>query len=190
MSCRAPRIDFSVLIAGVFLIGCAVSAPIAKVGDAQPALQAPTDRHTEAIRVDRPMVVGFFPYFTQADIDADEGLQSALEHFRYAIEDTAECLEASAIPVKAVYAESIVFENGDRRSEVDLRELSNESVGCAFVAPDKDTRFVHAWAGPSSLILLCPAAASLYFSVPQCCPPGWKCCPDGNVIGDEYPCPG
>jgi hypothetical protein len=92
--------------------------------------------------------------------------------------------------VRAVYANEIVFENGDRRSTLDLHELSNESVGCAFMAPGREPKIVRATAGPSSLVLLCPAAASLYFVIPECCPEGWKCCPDGNVVGAEYPCPG
>ena len=62
---------------------------------------------------------------------------TALEHFSYALSDTSRCLKARGIEVRAVYADEIVFEDGDRRTKLDLREISNETIGCAFVAPGK-----------------------------------------------------
>lgn len=182
MLCRPRMVQVSVL-ASALLIGCG----------ARPSPPGPDERgaeRSEAIQVDRAQVVGFFPDVSEAEVEADQGTQSALEHFGYALEDTEKCLRPSGIPVRAVYANEIVFEDDGRRTVLDLRELSNESVGCAFVAPTREPKFVRATAGPSSLMLLCPAAASLYFSAPECCPKGWKCCPDGNVVGAEHPCPG
>lgn len=170
------------VLASALMVGCAArpSPPETAVSGAG---------RSEVIQVDGPQVVGFFPDVSEAQVEADRGTQSALEHFGYALEDTAKCLRPSRIPVRAVYASEIEFVHDGRRSVLDLRALSNDSVGCALLAPAREPTFVRATAGPSSLIVLCPAAASLYFSAPECCPEGWKCCPDGNVVGAEHPCP-
>jgi hypothetical protein len=135
---------------------------------------------TQVIEVHGPMAVGFFPNVGQAELDADEGARSALEHFGYAVEDMTKCLDPKGIPVQAVQAELLIFQDGARRSELSLRHVSNESVGCYLVAPSREPKIIRATAGPSSLVILCPAAASFYFGIPECCPDGFKCCPNGS----------
>lgn len=160
------------------LIGCAVHSE-------------QSGEHSELIQVDRAQVVGFFPKIKDDQIEAGQGTQSALEHIGYALEDMKKCLRKLGVPVRLVRADTIIFDGGGPRPVVlDLRELTNESFGCALAAPNREPRIVRASAGASSLIVLCPAAASSYFSVPECCPEGWKCCSDGTVVGEEYRCPG
>ena len=190
MSCRLIQIAPGTVGLVALLTACAPRIPPAEARNREPGKEAWAGLSTVAIRIDRPMVVGFFPNVTQAEIDADDSLQSAVEHFISALQDTAKCMEASGIPVPAACADRIIFREGNSRSEVSLNELSNESIGCAMLAPNRKPRLVRASAGPSSLILLCPAAASLYFTIPACCPQGFKCCPDGNVVGEDHPCEG
>jgi hypothetical protein len=43
-------------------------------------------------------------------------------------------------------------------------------LGCVLIAPGRRGQVVFATMGPSSLVHHCPAAASEYFSIPECCP--------------------
>jgi hypothetical protein len=175
------------------LLACSV------VGCAERRVEAPTDHAksqgeqtsaTQVIEVHGPMAVGFFPIVTQAGVDADDEVRSALEHFGCAIEDMTKCLRPKGIPVQAVQAEAVIFNDGDRRRQLSLWKISNESVGCYLIEPGRDPKIVRATAGPSSLVVLCPAAASMYFDIPECCPQGFRCCPDGSVVDEAYPCDG
>jgi len=89
----------------------------------------------------------------------------------------AKCLRPRGIPVRAVQGALIVFENGSRREEMIL------GVGCYLTAPGREAKIVRALAGPSSLVVLCPAAASVYFGAAECCP-------NGTVLSDEFRCEG
>jgi hypothetical protein len=163
------------MLVSALWIGCRTDAPSGQT-------------HTETIRVERELVVGFFPHVADEQVAASEGLRSALEHFGYALHDTSKCLEERGIEVRAVHADEIVFEDGDRRTSLDLREVSNDSIGCAFVAPGKEPEVVKAAAGPSSLIATCPATASIYFGIPACCPEFLTCCADGTLMAEEAEC--
>lgn len=165
------------------LTGCAAQLPSSSTASEIGA-------RSEVVQVDRAQVVGFFPRVRRSEVEGDPGAESALEHFAYALAETEKCLRRREIPVRIVYADSIVFEGVHPRSVLELREFSNENIGCAFVAPGREPEFVRASMGSSSLGLLCPATAVSYFAVPECCPEGWKCCPDGSAVDKEYPCPG
>ena len=144
----------------------------------------------KVVEVHGPIAVGFFPFVTNEEASRDHEVGEAMAHFSFALQDLAECLKPSGIPVQAVYADSVVFLSGNKRDVLALRRNSSESVGCYFVAPGRQPKVVIGETGPSSLVVLCPAAASLYFSLPSCCPQGVRCCPDGRVIDKSYSCDG
>src|SRR5262245_13742937 len=101
---RLTQIAPGAVVLAALLSACAGRIPPGEARN-RVGVEAWAGLNTEAIRIDRPMVVGFFPNVSQAEIDADDGLQSAVEHFVSALEDTANCMEASGIPVRAVYAD-------------------------------------------------------------------------------------
>ena len=165
-----PEIGVLLLAAGVLACACVAA------------------KGTRVVSVRSPVAIGFFPIV--ADEDRDEGVDSAAEHFTYAVSDMTKCLQKKGIPVQVVEARNVVIENGGKRSVLDLTSVSNESIGCYLVAPNRKPMIVRATAGASSLMVLCPSAASVYFNVPDCCPSGWRCCPDGGVVDEAYECPG
>jgi hypothetical protein len=116
---------------------------------------------TKTIRVQGPMVVGFFP------VHSYEGLE---EHFVFAIEDTAQCLTHKNIPVQVVYADTLIIENGAVRDKLILNQDSPEGMGCYFVAPEREPNVVNAIMGGSSLRYGCMGAAAAYFDEPACNP--------------------
>jgi hypothetical protein len=136
------------------------------------------------------MVVGFFPIISGEERDKDGSLGAAVEHFRMAMTDVANCLRQAAIPVAVLQAKRLIVENGPQREELPLGAVSNEAIGCYFVAPNRSAKIVRATAGPSSLTVLCPAAAATYFDVPGCCPHGFRCCADGRILDEPYRCDG
>lgn len=139
---------------------------------------------TAVVEVRAPMVVGFFPALSGKALGSDQGTASALDHFYQALADTAECLEPAGVEVRGVLADRIVFRDGRKESELPLVAGSNESVGCYLVAPGREPQIVRAKAGPSSLIILCPAVSSMYFEAPSCCPAGFTCSPEGLTVGE------
>jgi hypothetical protein len=147
-----------------------------------------TARDARVILVRSPLAIGFFPIVT--DENRGEDVDSAAEHFTYAVGDMARCLQPKGIPVQIIEAKSMVIENGAARSALNLAPVSNESIGCYLVAPNREPMIVRAIAGASSLMALCPSAASVYFNVPECCPSGWRCCPDGTAVDESYECAG
>lgn len=181
MLSRTPMTTISVLAAAL-LGACAHELALQRMDEARAG-------RSHVVVVDRARVVAFVPDLLEAQAEIEPGLQSALEHFGYAIAATDKCLRPHGIPVDAVYANEIVFEDGGRRFVVDLGGSTNESMGCAFVAPGRAPTIVRATAGPSSLVSLCPATAASYFSIPACCPEGWQCCSDGTVVDVDLPCP-
>jgi hypothetical protein len=165
----------------------ALTKAMAASAESSKALRS-EEHPVERIEVQGPLAVGFFPKIAQVELDADEGARSALEHLGYAVEEMSKCLRPRGISVQAVQTELLIFQNGASRTELSLRDASNEIVGCYLVAPRREPKIIRATAGPSSLVILCPAAASLYFGVPECCPDGFECCRDGRVVDAAYEC--
>jgi len=142
------------------------------------------------IVVTEPTLIAFFPPASDAKLAASAGLASALDHFGYAYHLTQTCLADSKVTVLLHRALRLSVQTDGRIDEHDLSRNDNESLGCYLAAPAKMPKVVFASAGPSSLIILCPAAAATYFDVPSCCPDGFKCCPDGSVKDESATCDG
>ena len=184
-----PKRTAHLILAGLFFsaaVGCVerrVEIPNDSVqNETRPATT------TRVIEVHKPMAVGFLPMVTQADVNADESLRSALEHLAYAIDDMTKCLRPEGISVQTVRAELLIFQDATRREEVPLRGRSDENVGCYLVEPNRPPKIIRTTTGPSSLVVLCPAAASVYFGIPKCCPRGFRCCFDGRVLDQADTC--
>lgn len=144
----------------------------------------------DVIQVTRPMLIGFFPEVSEAQLNEIQGAASALDHWSYALQKTEQCLGGTDVKVSHVRASLLKIENGNALDQLDLSEPSNNTIGCYLAAPGRAPVVVYASAGPSSLLVLCPAAASGYFEVPSCCPDGFRCCPDGRMIDVELRCEG
>ena len=147
--------------------------------------QVPPSEST-VISVRAPIAIGFFPLVSPTEVS--EGVELAAEHFSYAISDLSSCLDPSGIAVEIVEAKVLVVDNGGNRDIIDLAARSNESIGCYLVAPGRQPMIVRAEGGASSLTIRCPSAAAVYFEVPDCCPEGFICCPDGNPVYDGSEC--
>ena len=143
-------------------------------------------RDLRVVSVGAPIAIGFFPLVPPTEMS--EGIESAAEHFSFAISDLSSCLEPSGIQVEVVESKSLLIDNPGNRDVVDLSALSNESIGCYLVAPGRQPMIVRADTGASSLVIRCPSAAAVYFNVPECCPQGWTCCPDGSPIDEGSEC--
>jgi hypothetical protein len=177
---------------GAVLFVVVTSVAPAGTGSDIPAVPDASDngQQTEVIEVDGPLLVGFFPVVTGAGTTGNGAVESALEHFDWALETARQCLQSTGVNVREVHAQVVVVHNRGSRDQLSLAGTGNDSIGCYLVAPGRQAHIVRASAGPSSLIVLCPAAASVYFDVPQCCPDGFRCCPDGSVRDESIECDG
>ena len=178
------------LVALLTAVLCACSH--SRTLDRQPAMQpgATVPLQSRFVDVIGPTVVGFFPAYPEGAIQTDPGLASGLEHFQFAMADTARCAELAGVKVLVVVADSVLIRNGKQEETLQLKEIVPENAGCYLVAPGKGPRIVRGGAGTSSLVQRCPAAAAVYFDIASCCPPGIRCCPDGRVVGDTLSCDG
>lgn len=173
---------------GFLAVSCAGDAS-SSGGDSASVAASGQARQVEVIEVDEPLLIGFFPV-VPAEARGDAAVASALEHLAWVMAEAEECLRSAHVEVREVHARALVFENQGTRDELHLDSLSNDSMGCYLVAPGRPAQIVRASAGPSSLLVLCPAAAASYFDVPGCCPDGFLCCPDGRLNIEGYECNG
>jgi hypothetical protein len=171
-------------------LAVAVATSIAIPASAEPGNEPSSKpaRKEAVVQITAPVLFGFFPPVSDAELDSNEGLASALEHFEWALEKSQGCLAGKGVEVRAVYADRVTIENREAREHLEVGGTSRDDIGCYLAAPGRSARVVRATMGPSFLVSGCPAAASLYFSVPECCPRGMRCCPSGNVIDEEFTC--
>jgi len=145
---------------------------------------------SDVLEIVGPTAIGFFPAYEESRVATDPGLASGLEHFEFAMADLSRCVEPAGVKVQVVVAGSLRVRDGEQMEELPLEEVVPENAGCYLVAPGRPPRIVRGRAGTSSLVQLCPAAASVYFDIASCCPAGFRCCPDGEVIDETTSCDG
>jgi len=138
-----------------------------------------------AIKVSGPLVVGFFPASGASlgefnGSDEDSPLVAAKDHLKWALDNVKTCMGSKGVEVREVYANRLSVDNQGKADSFDLIESSGESIGCYIVAPGRAPAIVRAGDESTSLVLACQASASVYFSMPECCPEGLVCCPDGT----------
>ena len=122
------------------------------------------------IHVTQPMIVGFFPPSTDAELQSDDGRSEGINHLRFAIEDAVKCILDSGKRVEAtiVMASALVIEQDSSRRRIRLSRRWPESVGAYLLAPGKRPRGVVASSYPSLLgATLLPQAAG-YFMAEKC----------------------
>lgn len=124
---------------------------------------------TERIVVERPTIVGFFPAVTESDVEADAGVNSALEHWEWALENAQRCFGPKGVHVQAVLADKVVIETDGQIVEAVPRLGATADIGYYLLAPGRAPELVMGPA-PSSLLYFLPKAASEYFAVPECAP--------------------
>lgn len=146
---------------------------------------SPTSR---PVVVSGPTVIVFSPAATDAQLATDDGLASSLDHLGKALGQTEQCLAGSPVTALMFRGNRLSVETSRGVDAFDLSASDNSSIGCYLSAPGKASRTIFASAGASSLIVLCPAAAAAYFGIPACCPNGFTCCEDGEVVDEASRC--
>lgn len=121
------------------------------------------------VDVTSPLVVGFFPPFTEAEKEDDDGgIGEVLSHVGFALEDIANCYDNKAAEYRLEETRSITLRDKGRVRRIQLSRRWDRAVGILMVAPGRDPRIVFASAGPSSLQYLGPEAAFHYFGAKNC----------------------
>ena len=68
----------------------------------------------DTITLSGPLVLGYFPPVTQAQVDSDESLASALSHVEFALDDARKCLPKDSVAVDLAFATTLVVLDGDQ----------------------------------------------------------------------------
>lgn len=121
------------------------------------------------ISIDRPTVIGFFPPTTQEELDDDTGgLNEALAHIGFALDDISKCMEPREVTTRFELTESLTIQDGKAAHRFRFPQNQVEDFGIIIVAPGRTPIVVNTGADPSSLVPLAQAAARKYFSEPKC----------------------
>lgn len=124
-----------------------------------------------AVRIDvkGPVVIGFFPPYTRAEQQADDGsISEGLAHVRFALEDIAKCYENKAAVYRLDVTRRIVLRDRNRIHRIDIPRDPGRAVGLVFARPRHEPRTVFAVDGPATLIALGPMTAAEYFGAKGC----------------------
>lgn len=121
------------------------------------------------VDVKGPVVIGFFPPFTEAEKAADAGeIREGLAHLRFALDDIAKCYSDRAATYRLDITRSVTLRDGTQVRRIDIPRDWEHAVGLILVRPGRPARTVFATAGPSTLVVLGPAAAGEYFAASGC----------------------
>jgi hypothetical protein len=114
-------------------------------------------------------VVGFFPPFTQQELDQDDGgIREGTAHVGFALDDLAKCLADRNPAVHFELTRSLTLQVGAETFSYQFQTDSEHSVGIVLAQPGREPTIVYATVGPSSLQWLALDAAADYFEAPQC----------------------
>jgi len=148
-----------------------IAAALTLVGQVEgSAGQNPRPRQG-AITVDvrGPVILGFFPPFTKAEEEADDGgISEGLAHVRFALEDIARCYGNKSATYRLDVTRSVTLRDGKRTRRINIPRDWEHAVGIILVVPGRTARTIFATDGPSSLIELGPTAVADYFDAPAC----------------------
>lgn len=142
--------------------------PVIVFGQSNPKA-APVNVATVVVK--GPLIVGFFPPVTQAEMeDPNTGTSEGIAHVRFALEDTLKCLKASGVSATAqleLATTLIVMDKGKTR-RILLPTSWPGAAGAYLFMPGKEPQAVFAQAGPSSLVVLVPKAAAHFYAASAC----------------------
>lgn len=125
---------------------------------------------TAHVVIDGPTIIGFFPTVTDKEIETDDGINSALEHWEWALENAERCFGPKGVHVQKVFADKLLLESDRETIEVTPAFRAMPGIGYYLASPGKPVQLVSADAGPSSLLYFLPKAAAVYFGAPECTP--------------------
>lgn len=122
---------------------------------------------TSAIEISGPTIVGFFPPLSESELERNARASEGLAHLRFALSKTSECLSAIQPDIHLHLTAELAFVIADQVVQITLPS-EPRNVGAYLLLPGKEPRAVYGAAGPSSLQMLMPNAASEYFDAPEC----------------------
>jgi hypothetical protein len=121
------------------------------------------------VEVNGPLILGFFPPFTKAEEDADDGgISEGLAHMRFALEDIEKCNGDRTATYRLDITRSVTLRDGKRVRTVRIPRDWRHAVGIILAAPGRPALTVFASDGPSSLIQLGPSTVADYFGATAC----------------------
>ena len=121
------------------------------------------------VDVKGPVVIGFFPPFTEAEETAqNSGINEGLAHVGFALEDIAKCYGNKAAIYRLDITRSVTLRDGTQVRRIDIPRDREHAVGIIFAVPGRPAHTVFAAADASSLVLLGPTAAAEYFGAVAC----------------------
>src|SRR5688500_14547720 len=79
-----------------------------------------TSQEAVTVDVNGPLVIGFFPPFTEAEQAADDGgIREGLAHLRFALEDIAKCYGNKAATYRLEITRSVILRDGRQVRRID-----------------------------------------------------------------------
>ena len=121
------------------------------------------------ISVQGPTVIGFFPPYSQQDLDHDDGsIREGSAHVEFALEDLNKCLVEQKPEVRFELAKLLKLKDGATVRDVVIPNEPGKTVGIVLAKPGAQPMIVYATGGPSSLQWTALEAAAVYFGSPAC----------------------
>jgi hypothetical protein len=123
----------------------------------------------EVVNVNQRMVIGFAPPVSAPELEKNDGLSSALEHWKYGLDNAAACLKSSAIEVRPVCADTVTIVSASGRVTVEIHPSPDaDGIGAYLVAPGEAARLMFLEM-PSAFVHSLPGAAADTFHAEECC---------------------
>jgi hypothetical protein len=124
--------------------------------------------HPVILDVAGPLVVGFFPPVTDAELESGDGTSEGVAHLQFSLEDAAQCLQDKGVAVRLEFTRAFFVRTGGKEQTIQIPRDWEHAVGAILARPGVQPRVVYATAGPSSLSFLLPEATAEYFGAPAC----------------------
>ena len=124
---------------------------------------------TVRIKVTGTTAIGFFPPFSQKELDNDDGgISEGTAHVGFALEDLTRCLSVLKPTTRFERTRALVIVDGSTEHSYRFPADWDKSAGIILVSPGRTPRVVYASGGPSSLQWIALDAAAEYFEVAAC----------------------
>jgi len=130
-----------------------------------------TADYSLTVAITGPTVIGFFPPYTQSELDHDDGsINDGMAQVKYALGALYMCLKDQRPQVRFEQTKSLTISDGARSRRIAIPNKPGKTVGIVLVRPGVKPMVVYALTGPSSLQSLALNAAADYFGSPACMP--------------------
>src|SRR5438128_1864432 len=109
------------------------------------AQSGPQGQGPVTVDVKGPLVLGFFPPFTKAEVAADDGgISEGLAHVRFALENIAKCYGDNAASYRLEVTRSVTLRDGKQVRRIRIPRDWEHAVGIIFAMPGRPARTVFA----------------------------------------------